>query len=187
MKNLVKLLIGFLMIFGAVGNASASLIDDQVTAQHYYGTYTSTLGIATVTADSSDAMTPVFYDDVRKVDFTVYSVDVNADSFFVDFHMRGGWNEAAFNGVLVDGLDDSTSQGLQGVFVTTNMSGWESSRMTFDSNSVWLNWAGLYSFDENTYFRVDLDFATVPEPATMLLFGIGLLGLAGVNRKLIKS
>ena len=35
-------------------------------------------------------------------------------------------------------------------------------------------------------FRTYVDTASIPEPVTMLLFGFGLLGLAGVRRKFKK-
>ena len=46
-------------------------------------------------------------------------------------------------------------------------------------NSYWL-------LDNVTYNTEDNDVPGVPEPATMLLLGLGLLGLVGVRRKIKK-
>jgi hypothetical protein len=35
--------------------------------------------------------------------------------------------------------------------------------------------------------NVSMEHASVPEPASMLLFGLGLIGIAGVKRKISKK
>ncbi len=70
------------------------------------------------------------------------------------------------------------------------------STMTVVDDTVWvvggINYGGLQHWYPETFLpsyngyievTVEAGTAPVPEPATMLLFGIGLLGLAGVNRR----
>ena len=45
-----------------------------------------------------------------------------------------------------------------------------------------LEFPGIGDDNSRTY-SISADIAPVPEPATMLLFGLGILGLAGVSRK----
>lgn len=63
------------------------------------------------------------------------------------------------------------------------MVGLDSSRLTFDSNSIGINWQGL-SFTESTIVSLDVEFDSVevPEPASIALFGLGVAGI-GFSRK----
>ncbi len=108
-----------------------------------------------------------------------------------------------FNGLIVSDLDDSSGNPLQSVTVSTNMVGWDSSRLSFGGDYVRFDWKGLttnsdlyeWNGDERvlikpaTYFNVTLDFggtaAPIPEPETyaMMLAGLGLLGLTARRRR----
>jgi hypothetical protein len=76
-------------------------------------------------------------------------------------------------------IDDFTSVTIN---QATNMVGFDASRISFDKNNIWVNLAGL-PFDTDTKLVFDLKGgAPVPEPATLFLFGAGLM-IAGCMRK----
>jgi hypothetical protein len=88
------------------------------------------------------------------------------------------WGGAPFNGII---FTSPGPLGIAGATVnpTTTMSGFDNSRVSFDTDQIFINWNGL-SYVNGTV--VTVDFASVPEPATMAVLGAGLLGLAAVRR-----
>lgn len=92
------------------------------------------------------------------------------------------WNSVAFNGpVFVATLPHGVTSAMVDGAATT-MVGFDDSRVGFDAVGIFVNWQGL-SYTNGTVVRVDFEFASVPEPATLALLCLALAGLAATRRR----
>ncbi len=108
------------------------------------------------------------------------------------------WDHAIGNNSTGNGGGTSISNSADNVagyaaLIAANNVAQNSWNMEFFNNSPWdtfnPNQVGTYdfylaAFDGQTQVaRTDIKIHVTPEPATMLLFGVGLLGIAGVSRR----
>jgi hypothetical protein len=89
---------------------------------------------------------------------------------------------AAFNGYsffdALGTIDPFTSVSIN---PDTNLSGFDASDISFDADSIFVNFAGT-TVTTATVVTLDINLARVPAPSSLLLAAIALAGLAGVRR-----
>lgn len=172
MKKIVCL---FICLFA--GTANAGLIGNDVLLEYWYPDLSTVRDSATSTVGAGTEFSNYagFFDiDVDDTNITVNQFAISTRFSSASFN---GWVISDLNGTIDDIINVTINS-------ATNMVGLDSSRLTFDSNSIGINWQGL-SFTESTIVSRDIEFdsVAVPEPASIALLGLGLAGIGFSRRK----
>jgi len=166
--------------------AFAGLAGSFAFADYYYNGGLYQVNFASGTVEAFGSTLGTFVDGT----IPFFRISANDSQVIIDFSpglFSSSWNPSVpslnSNGLYVDNGFRMTFLGapeITGVSVNaaTNMVGFSSSNLTFNSGAIAIAWAGL-SFDPSTV--VVLDVATVPAPGAIALLSIA--GAAGQRRR----
>jgi hypothetical protein len=179
MKRLSWAVAALALLLGEAGPARADFLGSTMDWQYfaYGGPYTQpnvfvdTGGVAGTFGDIANAYFHIIADD------TSITFDYSAFT-----GSSGMWSPSElslpptiYNGIAIDMIAGPQFQSVA-IDPATNMVDFDASRISFTGNQIQVDWQ-LLSFGPNTVVKLDL--TSVPEPTSLTLLAVGLVGLGG--------
>lgn len=107
------------------------------------------------------------------------NVDISDTNIYITY--PGGWGLAGsgtFDGWVISDLSNTIPQIVGASLAGSDIPGMNSSFISFDNDHVYVDTLGLLGWAAGSFISVDVEFAAVPEPTSIIVWSV--LGIAGV-------